>query len=67
MMHLLPHLFTVPGFWSWLIAGHHWPTAQHGCRWEFGHGPGQPSRWLRICHPRPALRHWPILVYPAGR
>ena len=54
---------SVPGFWTWLAA--HWPAAPHGCQWQYGRGPGQALHWLRICHTRPGLRSWPVLVHPA--
>ena len=67
IIHLLPHLATVPGFWDWLIAGHHWPTAPHGCQWQYGHARGQVLHWVKVCRPSAALRRWPVLIRPTGR
>lgn len=58
---MIAHFATVPGFWDWLTA--HWPSAAHGCRFEFGARSGW-SHWLQVCGHRPGLRHWRILVFP---
>jgi hypothetical protein len=39
---------SLPGFGHWLAT--HWPTARHGCRWEYGGRRFAAWRWQRICH-----------------
>lgn len=56
------HWVTALQYWEWLAA--HWPALPGGCRFEYGRAPHGALHWLSVCHARPGLRRWPVLVWP---